>query len=289
MGEIVYVDLLFLINFSMDFLCFYLTARILSLKLSVPRTVLAAVVGGIYSDIALFISVGRLLGVLIDILICVLMCVIAFYKKKEARSPLLYTLVYFAVSMALGGFMTAIFNLLNKASMPSYESGGDGISVFSFALLAAVSAVITLIGGRFFKSRSLESVAELEVTVSGKSKRLRGFADSGNLLREPISAKPCVVCDVSALRDILPSRVYRAASTGRYADMVGLDESLRMGIRLVPIKTAGEDGMLIAIKADSLTVISKKKERSVDAYVALGKIKDGTGGFEALIPNELMI
>ena len=101
MGEIVYVDLLFLINFSMDFLCFYITSRIMSTKLSSGRAVLASALGGIYSDIALFISVGTTLGVIIDLAVCALICAVAFYKRKEGRRLYLHILVYFAVSMAL--------------------------------------------------------------------------------------------------------------------------------------------------------------------------------------------
>ena len=150
MGQTVYVDLLFMINFSMDFLCFFLTARILALPLSLPRTLLASALGGIYSDIALFITLGALPSLLLDIFVCVLICAIAFLKKGELSSLPLYIIVYFAISMALGGFMTAIFNLLNKADIPLESGASDGISVWAFAALAAVSGLLTFFGGRFF-------------------------------------------------------------------------------------------------------------------------------------------
>ena len=41
MGETVYADVLFIINFSMDFLCFYICSRVLGYPLRLARTVLA--------------------------------------------------------------------------------------------------------------------------------------------------------------------------------------------------------------------------------------------------------
>ena len=289
MGEIVYVDLLFLINFSMDFLCFYLTARILSHKLSVSRALVASALGGIYSDIAIFIEVGRIWGLVVDMAVCAIICAVTFYRKKEINSLMMYTLVYLAVSMALGGFMTAIFNLLNRVDLPMEEGAGDGISVWNFALLAGASAVITFVGGNFFKSKSSQRIASVKISIGGKSKTLRGLFDSGNLLREPISAKPCVVCDVSVMKDILPVSIYIAAiSKGRRA-IENIDVSESMGMRLIPIRTAGGEGMLVAIRADEMKVDSGKGERIVDAYIALSEIKNGTDSCEALVPSELMI
>lgn len=283
MGEVVYVDLLFLINFSMDFLCFYITSKILSVKLSAVRAVLASVVGGIYSDISLFLSFGYIWGLLIDVAVCAVMCIIAFYKRKEASRLFLHILVYFAVSMALGGFMTAIFNLLNQVDIPIDENEGDGISVISFALLAGLSAIITLVTGRFFKAKSLEKKAELEIVINGKSKRLKALFDSGNLLREPISAKPCIVCDREALRDIVPFSIYVAAKN----DMRMIDGASYSGIRLVPIKTAGGNGMLVAIPADDIRIEVDGKVHCVEAYIALSELGNIADDARALIPIEL--
>ena len=285
MGETVYVDLLFLINFSMDFLCFYITAKILSEKLSLPRALIASVLGGIYSDIVLFVDVRRILALVIDITVCVMICVIAFYKRKKMRQMPMHVLVYLAVSMALGGFMTAIFNLLNRADIPMSESHGGGISLASFALLAGVSAAITLIGGRFFKGKSTQRISEVRININGRYKTLQGMADSGNLLCEPISGCPCIVCDANALREILPKGVYEAA----ISTIDKLDVSDCKGIRLVPAKTASGGRMLVAIRPKEIIICTEKGEKEVDAYVALGDVGRGADGCDALVPTTLVI
>ena len=288
MGQTVYVDLLFMINFSMDFLCFFLCARILGRRLSLPRALIASAVGGIYSDLALFIGVGRAAALAIDLAICVLICAIAFWKKGKTSSLPLYILVYFAISMALGGFMTAIFNLLNKSDIPLSEGEADGISVWMFALLAALSGIITLIGGRAFRRRSAQRTAELEISYNGKTAKLCGLVDTGNLLREPISGKPCIIADISSLSSIIPPSLARAARKGDISAIGRLGERDSKNVRIVPIKTAGGDGALIALRAEEITLNFGKGAERIDALVALSDINRSAEGSDSLLPPELL-
>ncbi len=289
MGQTVYVDLLFMINFSMDFLCFFLCAKILGRKLSISRAIAASAFGGCYSDIALFISVGRVQSLVIDILVCAVMCAMVFCKKGKNSSLPLYILVYVAISMALGGFMTAIFNLLNKADLPLEQGSSDGISVWLFAVLAAVSAVITLVGGRFFRAKSSQKNADIEVTYGGNSVKLRALTDSGNLLREPISGKPCIVADVSSLESVIPRKLARAAREKDISVIGELSPKDAKNVRVIPIKTAGGEGVLLALRADCVTVDSGRGAETVDAFVALSDIDKSADGSEALLPPELLV
>ena len=289
MGQTVYVDLLFMINFSMDFLCFFLSARLLGRRLSVPRTMIASALGGLYSDIALFINVGRMYALLLDISVCVLMCAIVFCKRKSNSSLPIYILVYLGISMALGGFMTAIFNLLNRLELPLESGISDGISVWLFALLAVLSAAITLVSGRFFKSRSVQRNAEVDISYGGRSVKLRAMSDSGNLLRDPISGKPCIVADVCALESIIPRAVAHAARKGNISEISDLPPKEAKRVRVIPIRTAGGESALIALRAERITVDAGCGAHEVDVLVALSNIGNSANGAQALISPEMIL
>ena len=64
MGRVVYADLLFLVDFSMDFLCFFITARLLHRRFFFVRSILAAAIGGVYSVLALLVRFAAPLGFL---------------------------------------------------------------------------------------------------------------------------------------------------------------------------------------------------------------------------------
>lgn len=286
MGQTVYVDLFFMINFSMDFLCFFLTSQLLGDKLPLFRTLLASAVGGIYANVALFLSTGGIFSVALDVLVCVLMCLIAFGGQKGLLAR---TCVYVAVSMALGGFMTAIFALLNRAE-PSLDGiEGDGISAWLLALLAVVSALLTLVGGRFFRRKSAKKYTYVCVRMNGKEKNIRALCDSGNLLREPLSGKACVIADVGAVSELISAELTAAVKSKSAEGIDRLKTDTARRIKLIPTKTAVSDGLLIALRTDGLLVGELGSMREVDAYLAMCELGSAEDNVQALVPTELLI
>ena len=120
MEQTVYIDLYFMINFAMDFLCFYLTSWLLSLHRSLLRTMLASAFGALYACVALLIGLRGIWSILADLAICLLMCAIAYYRPKEARAVAVDALVYSAVSILLGGAMTALFYFFNRMGLDRF-------------------------------------------------------------------------------------------------------------------------------------------------------------------------
>ena len=66
----VYIDLYVLINFSMDFLCFFITSKILQGPVRFWRMTLASVIGGIYAGVALFLPISGATAIAADLLAC---------------------------------------------------------------------------------------------------------------------------------------------------------------------------------------------------------------------------
>ena len=290
MGESVYVDLFFLINFSMDFLCFFLTARLLHRRPSMLRMLAASAIGGLYADLALFFVMGRLLSFLLDVGVCALMCLVAFGERKKLKSLPLYVLVYTAISMALGGMMTALFELFNRTSLLDGvdASEGDGISIWTFFLLALISGVLTLLGGRFFRKRTAQTRASISVSYGGKTVRLSALTDSGNLLREPLSGKPCIVANVAAMEKILPREIVFAAKHDP-TSIERLSPQHAKSLRMIPANTATGRGILLGLRAEKITVDCGRGEKAVDATIALSEIGTSADGTDALLPSELLV
>lgn len=285
--QTVYVDLYFLINFSMDFLCLYLCARLLSERLSVLRGLIAAALGGIYANAVLLFPLGKGISLALDILACALICSVAFLKKREWRRILLYILVYTAVSVTLGGFMTALFYLFNRTGIFDFikESDGDGISVWLFALLAVISAVITLLSGKGFTKKMSAKEAMLEITYGDSSVTLRGMTDSGNLLCEPLSGKPCIVADRRRLEKILPRTLMGLSEKDGIRRLELLCDEEKKRVVLIPSRTVSGSGLLVGIRMDRILIDVGDKKREADAIVAISELTDS----EALVPSCLLI
>lgn len=289
MEQTVYIDLFFLINFSMDFLCFYLTSRLLSYRLSVKRCVIASSLGGIYACASLFLALGGIWGLIADMSACVIMSAVAVLKKGRVKDIFGYSIVYTACSVVLGGAMTALFSLFNRLGVDRlFGDGGDGdgISVWIFALLALISGLLSFGGIKLFRRRSARREGEVEVVYAGKSVVLRAICDSGNLLTEPISAKPCIVAESREIKRILPAGMVEMIEKGRAE---GLDKRDMGRLRIVPAQTVSGGGILYALRADSVRVNMGGGWVEVDAFVALCSLDRGAEGAQALIPSSMLL
>ena len=286
MKQTVYIDLFFMINFSMDFLCFFLSSQLLSARLRLGRVICASALGGIYACVALFMQVGSAAALLIDILVCVLMCAVGFWGVAPLWS---FSAVYIAVSMTLGGFMSAIFSLLNRADLPLGEVEGDGISAWALAILALVSAAITYFGGRFFKKKMSKRYATVKILMGDKQVRLKAFCDSGNLLRDPITARPCIVADLDALGDVVPLPIAEVARGESVAQFSSLGSDAARRLRLIPTKTATGEGMMVAMRVDGIFIEGDFGDKELDALVALSPTGKFEGDCRALLPSSLLM
>lgn len=282
----VYGDLLFLINFSMDFLCFYILCLLLHTRLPLLRACISSAVGGVYSVASLFMSTGKGIAVLLDILCCVFMCALVFFKRGGTFKIIKATVLYFFVSMALGGAMTGLFYLLNGSGMFSEANAeGNGITSWVFALLAVSGGGITMVWGRFFRSSNERAELLLELENEGKRVRIKALADSGNLMSDPISGRGVIIVTLKSSRELIPKDMYPAFES--ISNLDGLSVASISKIRLIPSSTIMGEGVLPAIRIKRTRIISKGKEKELDALIAFVN-KDDLSGYDAIIPSAVI-
>ncbi len=263
----VYADLLFLVNFSMDFLCLYLSVKLLHLPRVRWRMLLAAALGGVYSVVALVISVGSWLSLALDLGVCIGMCAVcAAGKGVHMGRLLLLSGTYFGISALMGGGMTAIYHLLGRADLPLGEVQSDGISAWMFLALAAAAALVAAFGGRLFSKQSAVRTCTVRVRLEGVTWELEGLCDSGNLLCDPISGTPVIIADRQTWLSALPDTLRRLVeSEGRQLD--ALADGKR--VRIVPMHTAQGSSMVVALLPDEILLAEQDgKTRAVHALIA---------------------
>lgn len=277
-GVTVYGDVLFLINFSMDFLVLFCTAKILHLKQKPLLLILSSVSGGIYAVAALFIE-NSVISVICNILCALLMCFIAF-PRVRGFVFLKCAALFFGLSLLTGGGITASYVLLSKL--------GRGISVNSdiapvlsdiplgtFCILGVVSIGASFLTGEIFNRQSEKK--EITVTVTGKRGKttLRCLSDSGALLREPVSGAPVIITGLDRIKDCVDEQLYEALSC---PDM----SRSAPGMRIIPCSGVGGGKLLLGFLPESVNIKGTDRQ----AVVA---VTDGTdfGGFDGIVPASL--
>ncbi len=289
MEQTVYGDLFFLINFSMDFLCLFLVAKLLSRPLSPFRFTQASALGGVYSVVALFLPDG-LVGMLLDLLCGIAICLIAFAARGDSRRTLpILTAAYFLASILLGGMMTAIFSLLNRLSPPlsDLEASAD-IPLWVLIPVGALSGAAALFGGRFLHRRAQIRTLRLEVWLGRRHIACLAFCDSGNLLSDPLDGRRVLLLDKSLLPLLLPANI----DTRLFREETRPDDippSLRSRIRVIPLQSANAESILLALKPDTILIKNEKEAHKVDALVGFAELGGAPHDCKALVPPELVV
>lgn len=293
MGQEVYADLLFLVNFSMDFLGFYLCARLLHRPLSLWRAVLASALGGVYAVAVLFWTVGRVPAFLLDAVVCVALCALCMAGRRERWSSLLrLSGLYLLISMLLGGAMTLLYSQLNRIPGLTDQVSEDGLSTWLFFGLAVISAVLTTLWGRCFKRATVERHVTVIIEEGEHRVELSGFCDSGNLLREPISGRLVIPVECSLLQEVMPSSLLQAAVSPHISEAVeALPVSLTRRVRLIPARTALGERLMLAIAPEHVYLKDPQEDEAheVKALIAPTGLTDRADGIAALVPSELMM
>ena len=282
----VYADLLFLVNFSMDFLCLYLSVKLLHLPRVQWRMLLAAALGGVYSVLALVVSLGSWLSLALDLAVCFGMCALcAAGKGVRAGRLLLLCGTYFGISALMGGGMTAIYHLLSRADLPLGEVQSDGISAWMFLALATVAALVAAFGGRLFSKQSAVRTCTVRVRLEEATWEMQGLCDSGNLLCDPISGTPVIVADRQTWLSALPESLRCAVeSEGRQLDLLAGSKR----VRIVPMHTAQGSSMAVALLPDEIMLAEQNgKTRAVRALIAPSG-EPLTGEYRAVVPATLL-
>ncbi len=279
MGKItVYGDVLFIINFSMDFLVLFCTSRILHIKQKPYRLVLSAALGGAYAVGALFIN-NNVVSVICNILVALFMCFIA-YPKTRGLAYVKCAALFCGLSLLTGGGITAAYVLLSKLGRGVDINSGaapvlSDIPLGTFCVLGLISVAASYITGRIFgRGKEKKEISVQIVGARGKT-TLKCLSDSGALLREPLSGAPVIITKPENIKDCVAPELYDALCS---PDISVCAE----GIRVIPSKSTGGDRLLCGFLPEHIYI--KGADRR--AVVAVAHDVD-FGGFDGIVPSAI--
>lgn len=224
----IYLDTIFLLNFSFDFLLLLVVNIILRRNISVKRMICGAIFGGL-SIFLLFIKINNFILFFFKILISIIMILITFkYKNKEYFIKNFIFL--YSSSMILGGFLY----FLNTQF--SYKQEGlvfyhDGLSI-NFIFLIIFSPIILYIYVRqgIELKTNYSNYYKVKIYIQDEILNVVGFLDTGNKLMDPYTKKPIIIINEKLLKKI------------------------NYKIYIVPINTIKEEGFLKCTKIKKIEI-----------------------------------
>ncbi|MGN1347098.1 MAG: sigma-E processing peptidase SpoIIGA [Eubacteriales bacterium] len=259
MRIVVYADILFLINFSMDFLTLWLTGKLTARRPSRVRLLASAALGSLSGTVSMFFIEGAAY-VFCGLLTAVLMTRLAFGKYRHPARLLRDSVLLWGTGILLGGLMTSVLSL---GSAVRRDGGAESFPAV-FLLCFGLSALLI----RLTRHTSPQSSAAIVVTADGVSISFTALCDSGCLLTEPITGAPVIIASGRALGPL----------AARLAEEV---PTLRL--RMIPAEGVCGHRLLRGFLPDRVTVNGK----AVSAVIACDTGGTEYGGFDGIVPAKL--
>lgn len=263
MGDILYIDIVFIENLFMNYFLLYLLKRLVRSKAPSWRLFLSSFIGALYVLIILMPNMEIYLNLSMKILVSLLMIVIAFLPYTF-REVIKLVLLFYLETFLIGGSIMAIFFLTH----------GDLNNINGVILLNRISQIYLIIGsllGIIFAKIAFDYIdsyffdnnfiVDLEIFLDKKHQNIKALIDTGNNLKDPLSGDPVIVVYYKALKNLLPNDLYYNLNQSKsYDDFVKyiLNSQFKNRIRVIPYNAIGiSNGLITGIKIDKLIV---KKE-----------------------------
>ena len=232
---VIYLDIVMLLNFLVDWLLLMGTNRLLGHSLSPGRCALAALVGGLYGGACLLPGFSFLGNTLWRTVMLALLAVIAYGLK---RSTIRRGVLFLLLSMALGGVAM-------------------GLDRGFLSVVGAAGGVCLLCNFGFRGRMGGESYLPVELIYGETRLHLTALQDTGNTLCDPITGSPVLVVDSETAGKL----------TGLSKEQLQKPvESIGAipGLRLIPYRAVGtENGLLLALPMKQVKIGSWRVSRVV--------------------------
>ena len=273
-----YIDVFFLINFTVDILAAYLSSRLLRIRVSARRLMAIGAIGALVACLDLFVE-ARYLHM---ILTAAFFLTYAFMVPRgvTAARRIKALLAFIGAEIMIGGTVSFGYTLLDKYLAP-YLSGAEGGSenrgalIFSILILFAIG--VSRLFMFVFTGTGSEKSVKIRIEIEDLFIEAEALVDSGNLVRDPMNLNPVLFIKKGVARKLLPENVVELTGVD------GIPERYRKRIRLIPVTRGGATHVMTGIKPDLVTIEGKKGELGVT--IAIDKEEGSFGGYDALMPS----
>lgn len=275
MTQVVYADILLIVNTYVNYMLLRLSAVICKKKFNAVRLCIVSAVGSFYSFIILY-DVPNLAIAASRVAFAVLMIISAF-KIFSLREFLRLFSAFFGVNFAFGGMMYAVWSFLCPKQMyynntVVYFNINAITLIILTAICYAVIKGITVFSG--FKTPR-DTIYALSFTVNAEPFSCMAFLDTGNSLTEPFSSFPVIIVYENLMSE-------EGKTLSKVINIK--DES----VRVIPFNAVSSSGILKAVKPDCVTIKKGREEYAIkDVYIAITERKIHSGDFGALFGKKV--
>lgn len=269
----VYGDLLFLVNFCLDFVLLFAVSRFGNFRAPWWRLLSVAAAAALISLLMLHPKGSFLNNFWCKLLLSCFIVKAAFPRERRKRYWTALAFFYL-ISFAMAGAVVGCTYLIRDLGFGDLQFTFTAFAL-SFALL--VTLILSRWGIRFVKHnlRRNDNTEEIEIISDNKKVRVLALFDTGNELYDPVSHRPVIVTEYDAVASLLPTPLREAFDRNVTADVTAVMTELReedcfRRLRLIPFSSIGKsNGLLLGFKTEAVVMLQQNQTVVHGAVIGL--------------------
>lgn len=254
----IYADVLVILNIYVNFFLLRTTARLTHSPLKTWRCAAASAYGSLFSLMILLPELPYALNLAVKSAAAVTVVTAAF-GYRDIRRTVINTSAFFTSNLILGGAVYALYSWFR----PDFIHFRNTYFYIDFSLVILIVCTAAMYGIVFVINTLLNknAYADYDVVIRcGKRiTRLKGLADTGNILTDFFTGCPVIICDMN---------MYTCVTGMEYHD-----SCIPKGFRVLPCTTVSEKGLIPVFRPDEVLIeqIGSGSAKQVDALIGFGK------------------
>lgn len=261
----VYLDSVFFLNLVMNFYLLLLVAKLSGKTATFQRSLAGSAVGAAIYCLLLVMPGTYTLKVLLGMIPAGMLTVKIACQTKGLKETA-YTAGYlFVFSFFLGGFI-----LFLKYQFPGFFQKTSSLVWLPAAGL--LGYLVSCLMMKLLSGRKQELFCYVNLKGDKGTHQVRALVDTGNGLKEPLSARPVAILDAP-----------------EWKELTGLMKPERY--KVIPYHSIGCDhGVLEGYEVEEIEIISRAQRRQLKKViiaVSQGRVS-GKGAYQMILPSEFM-
>lgn len=247
----IYIDLVLIINFFIDFLLLYAISKILKKIVKLKRLLLGSFIGSL-SVIFIFFNLNSLELTIYKIILSMLI-IISTFGLREFKKTMFY---FYLLSIILGGTLHLINSITN---INMFYSKVNNPYLFNFiVLIISIPLIITI----YLKEHkdlkiNISNKYIIEIEVNNNRYNLEAILDTGNTLKDPYNNKPIILIDKELEH--------------------------KKNVIYVPYKALNTEGIIKCFTPDKIIINNKEFK---NCLIGISKDKFSLSGVSCILPNK---
>lgn len=258
----IYLDVLFLLNFFMDYFIFWMVSKITYQKVTRKRLVAGALIAAVLYCLVVISPFLRTMNIIIYLIFLPLIPIHIIFKPKKLKQWLQIYIIANITALVIGGMSYGIFYWVQEQGivMNVLEKTQKHFSLGLLFFSSLASYIIIQSYGYYKQKRNTELEKRYAIAIVYKDEmvEMEALLDTGNKVYDPISKHPVIIAEYKKIKALLPPSVREVYTKTEditcVVEAAGLSD-FKTRIRLIPYHSLGNpNGILLGFKADYVCI-----------------------------------